>query len=85
MDLQDLAVTRLGGDPRNSRHQVYGMARRQLLARWLRGDVVPGFAFWLYPLKCSRPILLKTPAEAQISPEQLAEITRPIPRSTHIR
>ncbi len=85
MDIEDLAVTRLGGDPRNSRHQVYGMARRQLLARWLKGDVVPGFAFWCYPLQCSRPILLKGPSEAQISPEQLTEISKPIPRSTHIR
>lgn len=85
MDLQDLAVTRLGGDPRNSRHQVYGMARRQLLARWLKGNVVPGFSFWHYPLHTPKPRLLKNPSEAQISPEQLAEISKPTPRSLHIR
>jgi hypothetical protein len=88
MDVQDLVVTRLGGDPRISQHQVLGMARRQLLARWLKGHVVPGFAFWFHPLLSNRePRLLKSPSEltGMISPEQLAEITRPIPRSTHIR
>ena len=69
MDLSQIVITRLGGNPRNQVDHIGGRTRHVTLGRWFRGYFCHGFSFWAASGEPGHYWLLANAGEASVHPD----------------